>query len=294
MPVLKENTPRKKVAKKTTRKKKAVQAKATKKKPNKKKEAKKSALGKKPRAQGRVSKKSKAAPIKVVSDKDKFALALGVPENLTEALGIPIAGGVLIGAVGGMAYWIVLTTSMGPIAKLAVVLGIMASPSPIAPLSTMIILSMVGASGIGSYKKYKKWQTKTSKKSFHSRLDVIGVDVAQSVFLPSIAMALADDKLHPKESAVIKREMKKWGYHKNWIDSFFKQAVDELGYDGIISGLKVRQAEIKKATKKFIGRDYSLKQVNQAALKIAKKTMTADGIIHDNEKEFWNDLKSTI
>ncbi len=164
---------------------------------------------------------------RVVADKKKFSIQLGVPMSALDTVGKPLATGGACAAAGAL----LASHIVGP-ATVVKILGVTlyASSGPVG--------WVVGAAGaafvagysahvIGRKAKDHFGSTGTYKKEFDGSLSDIGEVVADVVFRPTIALAKTEWNDH--RQSYILQSLADWGYAEKWARGFLQRLAESSG-----------------------------------------------------------------
>ena len=157
---------------------------------------------------------------KVVADREKFSLRLGVPPGLLDKVGKPCATGGACAAIGAL----VATHIAGP-ATVIKILGITiyATSGPVGwAIGTGVVAFGAGYSAHVLSKKMSDrfGSIGTYRKEFDGNLSEIGKLVADIVFRPMAALAMSDWSKDKRD--YILREFDNWGYDREWAKHFLQ------------------------------------------------------------------------
>jgi hypothetical protein len=230
-------------------------------------------------------------PISVVADRDKFAMQLGIPSSRVQEMAIPVVGGILIATTIGLAHYLALVANLGFLTKMAVAAGVLAAPSPAAPIVIAVLSGLVGTSVIYSIRKLQALHK--TPKSYNSALDHLGAVIAPYLFWTAATLAMPDDKIAPKERSFIRREMRKWGYQQKWINQFISDA-EGLGREAIIADLTASSGSLKKIIHKITNGDCSSQQIKVLAKSITKQVWAITGYCPDAKADNYKRIEPLL
>jgi hypothetical protein len=167
---------------------------------------------------------------------------------------------------------------LGVLGKLALAAGLTGLSVPIA---IPIALGAGTAAGVGGFtylkKRFGNNASIRGKKSFNTPVDRLGCLIAGKIFVPTIALIKASER---EDFDFVKEEMKKWGYHGNYIDDFvdgFVKMSQTQIINHLISYNDLLKKEMKKKTKKLSRKDASLPLLNFKTTELAKKYLSEFG-----------------
>ncbi len=231
---------------------------------------------------------------KVVADREKFSLRLGVPPGVLDTVGKPCATGGACAATGAL----IASHIAGP-ATVVKVLGytLYASSGPVGwTVGAAVVAFGVGYSAHTLYRKAKDrfGTTGTYKKDFDGSLSEIGKLVADIVFRPMAALAMSDWSDDKRD--YILREFDHWGYDREWAEHFLQDLReckgDVLGPTmEIISCKGFGGRNIKdKAIKKRHLLDHAIKGLDAAASDFGGDL----GIVREREGVICRQLKGNL
>ena len=177
---------------------------------------------------------------RVVSDKEKFSLRLGVAPDLLDEVGKPLVTGTACAAIGAL----VATHVAGP-ATVIKILGITiyASSGPVGwAIGAAVVAFGAGDSAhvLGKKMSDRFGSTGTYRKEFDGKLSEIGKLVADIVFRPMVAFAMSDWSDDKRD--YILRQFKNWGYDENWSRGYLHDLRDSNG-DVLGPALKIVSSE---------------------------------------------------
>lgn len=178
------------------------------------------------------------APITVLRDPDRFKLKAQIGdrayswlrsmENLDQYL-----KAIATGSTAGMAIFIAAVLSMGPVGKVALALGIISLPWPIA---VAVGLGTAGAT-LGTIKTVKRFRSKQIfevPRFVSCPLDALAASVAEMPLPPCV---LLSDK-HKKAHGILVRD---WGYDRKYVEWLAEQVTQNPGKFSLTSrALKLR------------------------------------------------------
>lgn len=221
---------------------------------------------------------------KVVADKEKFSIRLGVPSDTFDRIGKPLVVGGACAATGAF-----ITSHIIGSATVIKVLGITlyASSGPVGwAIGAAVVAGGAGCSAyvLGRKLKDRFGNTGTYRKDFDGNLSEIGELVADIVFRPMVALA-ASDWSDDKGDYII-RKLEHWGYDGEWAKVFLQNlreckgdvlgdTVEMISNEGF-DWKKFKDDEIQR--KPLF--DLAVKQLEEAALDLG-----GDSLIMQERKE---------